>query len=265
MASNMADRLPRLGERQREVLRAVILEHLASAHPVPSAVLARRYDFGVSPATLRSELADLEDLGLLTHPHTSAGRVPTDLGYRYFVEALMPRSELRGEERVTLSHQFAQAQRDETQWPRLAAAALARVTAEAAIVTALASAAQLRRSDAVREIYYDGILNILAQPEFDTTARVREMFAVLEDHIRLSRLLPEALREGDVHVSIGGEHRLEPLRGCSLVFARYGAGERTVGYVGVVGPTRMDYPRTIGAVRYVGGLMSDLVRAMGAY
>jgi heat-inducible transcriptional repressor len=91
---------------------------------------------------------------------------------------------------------------------------------------------------------------------------MRDMLRLLEDRTRLMELLPPTLGDGEVHVAIGSEHRLEPLRGCSLVFGRYGTGTEFLGYVGVVGPTRMDYARTIGAVRYVGSLMSDLVRVM---
>src|SRR5437870_10281705 len=94
--------------RGRDVHAAVIREHLATAEPVASAQLVRTYHLDVSPATVRNELADLEELGLLTHPHTSAGRVPTDLGYRYFIESLMPMPGLRAEEKVTVSHQFQQ-------------------------------------------------------------------------------------------------------------------------------------------------------------
>jgi heat-inducible transcriptional repressor len=88
------------------------------------------------------------------------------------------------------------------------------------------------------------------------------MLRLLEDHTRLADILPRQLGPDEVHVAIGSEHRLEPLRGFSMVFARYGAEDDVVGYVGVVGPTRMDYARSIGAVRYVGSLMSDLVRVM---
>src|SRR5713101_2642719 len=127
--------LPALGDRQRELLRAVIREYIATAEPVASAALVRRYGLGVSSATVRNELAALEEMGLLTHPHTSAGRVPTDLGYRYFIESLMPRPSLRADEQVTVSHQFQQALSSTTEWLRLAASTLARLTAEAAIVT----------------------------------------------------------------------------------------------------------------------------------
>src|SRR5258708_10334109 len=127
--------LPDLADRQREILRAVIREFITTAQPVASAALVRRYRRPGSSATGRSELAELEDLGLLTHPHTSAGRVPTDLGYRFFIESLMPDPSLQPEEQLTVSHQFQQAQRDTAQWLRLAASTLARLTAEASIVT----------------------------------------------------------------------------------------------------------------------------------
>src|SRR6266540_3706371 len=130
-----SDQLPKLGDRQRDLLRAVIREYIATAQPVASAALVRQYRLDVSSATVRNELAVLEELGLLTHPHTSAGRVPTDLGYRYFIESLMPNTTLQPEEQLTVSHQFQQAQRDTAQWLRLAASTLARLSSEASIVT----------------------------------------------------------------------------------------------------------------------------------
>jgi len=339
--------LPELDVRARELLAAVIREYIATAQPVASAQLVRRYRLEVSPATVRNELASLEELGLLTHPHTSAGRVPTDLGYRYFIESLMPRPALPPEERLTISHQFQQALSDTAEWLRVAASTLARLTAEASIVTppsakrtvlrhvelvpiherrvllvavleggavrqqvlelgtatsaerlrtlssrltealggatatrvramverenaadaeivaALARVLEEQDSFRAHDVYVDGFQNILAQPEFAETERSREMLRLFEDHTRLAELFPPGLGAGEVHVAIGSEHRLVPLRDCSLVVGRYGAGgDDAVGFVGVVGPTRMDYARSIGAVRYVGSLMSDLVRVM---
>ena len=132
--------LPELADRQREILRAVIREFITTAQPVASGALVRRYGLPLSSATVRNELAELEDLGLLTHPHTSAGRIPTDLGYRFFIESLMPDAALQPEEELTVSHQFQQAQRDTAQWLRLAASTLARLSAEASIVTPPAGA-----------------------------------------------------------------------------------------------------------------------------
>ncbi|MFN2519517.1 MAG: hypothetical protein ABR525_00545, partial [Candidatus Limnocylindria bacterium] len=135
------------------------------------------------------------------------------------------------------------------------------VNAEA-VLRALSAMLEDRDRARARDIYYDGVQNILAQPEFAQTGRIREMFELLEDRTRLADVLPPFLARGDVHVAIGREHSLEPLRGCSLVFGRYGGRSSAVGFVGIVGPTRMDYARSIGAVRFVGSLMSDLVRVV---
>jgi heat-inducible transcriptional repressor len=142
------------------------------------------------------------------------------------------------------------------------AAVATEMGADQQLVGALAR--MLEEHDATRshDVYYDGIQNILAQPEFTETDSIRDVVRLLEDRTRVSTILPHALGAGEVHVAIGSEHRLEPLRGFSLVFGRYGGGDDVAGYVGVVGPTRMDYARSIGAVRYVGSLMSDLVRVM---
>src|SRR5215210_4936588 len=149
MAMN-SDQFPQLGDRQRDLLRAVIREYIATAQPVASAALVRRYRLDLSSATVRNELAVLEDLGLLTHPHTSAGRIPTDLGYRYFIESLMPRTGLHPDEQLTVSHQFQQALSNTSEWLRLAASTLARLTTEAAIVTPPATGhAKLRHIDIV--------------------------------------------------------------------------------------------------------------------
>lgn len=344
MAGNVA--LPEVAARQREILRAVIREYIGTAQPVASTALVRRYRLEVSPATVRNDLAALEEAGLLTHPHTSAGRVPTDLGYRYFIESLMPEATLGADEQVTVSHQFQQAHRDTADWLRLAASTLARLTAEASVVTpaaprlstlrhveavpigdrrvllvavldggavrqrlieldepvaterlrslsaslsdrlAHADSAKIRRhpgdaqgteselvrslaalveeQDAgrARDVYYDGVQNIFAQPEFGAGARARELLGLLEDRSRLVSLLPTGIREGEVRVAIGHEHRHEPLQHCSLIFGRYGGRAGAVGYIGIVGPTRMDYARSIGAVRYISSLMSGLVRAV---
>lgn len=263
MSSKEYSELPDLPRRRRELLHAVIREYISSAQPVASGALVRRYRLPVSPATVRHELAELEELGLLTHPHTSAGRVPTDLGYRYFIESLMPATDLAPDEQVTVSHQFRQAQAAD--WLRLAASILARLTAEAAIVT---SPPRQREDVAshplwMRDVYYDGIQYILAQPEFEEAERVRDVLDLLEDRTRLARVIPDPLAAGDVHVAIGSELRSEALRGCSVVIGTY-EGREASGYIGVLGPTRMDYARSIGAVRYFGVLMTDVARFVGA-
>lgn len=132
-----------LTPRQEMVLGLVVHEYVRTAVPVGSRVLVEHYGLDVSPATVRNEMARLEELGYLTHPYTSAGRVPTDQGYRYFVERLLQETELPLSEQRTIAHQFQQIRRDVEEWMPLAASVLARTTRSAAVVTA-PQAAQAR-------------------------------------------------------------------------------------------------------------------------
>jgi heat-inducible transcriptional repressor len=125
-----------LTARQQLILGLVVREYTSSAQPVGSKTV-QEYGLGVSSATIRNEMARLEELGYLTHPHTSAGRVPTERGYRYFVERLMSESHLPLEEQRTIRHQFHQVGVDLEQWMRLAASVLARTAHSAAMVTSV--------------------------------------------------------------------------------------------------------------------------------
>lgn len=124
-----------LSERRARILNIIISEYMESATPVGSEAIQRKYALGVSPATIRNDMAWLEEEGYITHPHTSAGRIPADKGYRYYIDQLMPRAALPPDEQFTIRHQFLQASQDLEQWVRLAAAVLARSARNVALVT----------------------------------------------------------------------------------------------------------------------------------
>lgn len=132
-----------LTERQQAILKLIVGEFIRSAVPVASQGLLKNYSLGVSSATVRNDMSYLEELGYICQPHTSAGRVPTDKGYRYFVEWLMDDAELDPEEQRTVLHQFHQVESDVTQWTQLAAAVLAGMVRTASVVT-LPAAPQCR-------------------------------------------------------------------------------------------------------------------------
>lgn len=129
-----------LTKRQQTVLRLVIEEYVKTAAPVSSKLIIEKYKLKVSSATVRNEMANLEEVGYLMHPHTSAGRIPTELGYRYFVERLMEKVDLSSTEQRMISHQFHQARLDLEHWLRLSAAVLAHTSQNASLVTAPKSA-----------------------------------------------------------------------------------------------------------------------------
>ena len=339
-----------LTSRQRTVLGLVVREYVSSASPVSSRTLVERYRLGISTATVRNELAQLEELGYLDHPHTSAGRVPTHQGYRYFVERLLGEVGLPLHERRTIAHQFHQARQDLEQWMPLATSVLARTAHGAALVTApqaiesrykhlqlistqgrlvllilvlrggtvkqqlltLVEPVSQRPLDEISDrlnqlcnglsvdeiqarvnalplleadivglvvdimhrtdvhtaevVYHDGLSEVLQQPEFAEGEQAQGLVRVMEERSFLGAVLADALgpEVGSVRVLIGGEGRWDELRACSLVLARYGVTGFVTGALGVVGPTRMFYGRAISAVRFVAGLLSDLVYDMYA-
>jgi heat-inducible transcriptional repressor len=334
-----------LSERQETLLGLVVHEYVENAQPVGSERLVDQYSLEISSATVRNEMSALTEAGLLRQPHTSAGRVPTEEGYRYFVRQLIGETELPADEKRLIRHQFHQAGGEVAEWVQLAASVLAQHSRVASLVTAprpektffkqvelistqgrqvlmvivlrggevrqqmltlaeempadrldewagqitracagmdaAGMAAQasrwtglandvirlvgevMARADAVSsgEIHRDGLTNVLAQPEFADSESARHALVLLEERSFLEEVLAKALSPsiGGVQVVIGGEGAWEELKDCSMILARYGAAEYATGALGVLGPIRMSYGRTISAVRYVAGLMSDLV------
>ena len=124
-----------LSERRARILAFIVDDYVGSAQPVGSQGLVERHPLGLSPATVRNEMAALEDEGFITHPHTSAGRVPSNLGYRYYVRSLMPERDLSRQEQIGILHQFHQSARDLEEWIGLAASVLARSVHNVALVT----------------------------------------------------------------------------------------------------------------------------------
>lgn len=183
-----------LTDRQRAVLGLIVKQYIETAQPVGSKSVVDQYGLGISPATIRNEMAQLEEQGFLTHPHTSAGRVPTEAGYRFFVEHLMGEARLPSEEELMIRHQFHQSVLDLDQWARLAAAVLARVSRGAALVTTLhGPQARFKRLQLISIrgatillvlVLQEGIVAqrmlALAQPEMDET--LTRMTNRLNDH-----------------------------------------------------------------------------------
>jgi heat-inducible transcriptional repressor len=173
-----------LTQRCQTILRLVVREHINTAAPVSSKSISERYNLGVSPATVRNEMAVLEEKGYLTHPHTSAGRVPTEKGYRYFVEKLMGESHLSPTEQRTISHQFHQARLELDQWMRLSAAVLAHNAQSASLVTAPKSArCQVKHLELI-SIHDEVVLLILVLQEGTVKQQILTMDApVSQDEV----------------------------------------------------------------------------------
>src|SRR5437763_252463 len=222
--------------RKQAVLRAVVQEFTTSAVPVGSQALQSRYFVNLSSATIRSELAELADLGYLIQPHTSAGRVPTDSGYRYFVDFLMDLEPIPDRVRAFIQNEL-----------------LGRVIA----------VLDLYEKGSESLVVHDGVRNLLRQPEFAESSRLHEVLEVLEETRYLTVLLRQLIGESDLQIVIGSENTSSQLQGCAVVLTSYGPSDRLKGVLGVIGPTRMAYSQTVARLQAVARGASDRMAELG--
>ena len=232
--------------RREAILEAIVREYVETAEPVGSLTLVKKYSFPYSSATIRAEMALLEENGYIMHPHTSAGRIPTEKGYRYFVDMVQKeekevskREENILERRIAAMHSHFERRFD------MAAMALADMTRNVAI------------SSMGQEIYSHGLANLFRQPEFFDNDKVLRVADMIDN---LQGLLRELPRTKDFMVLIGNESPVGKAAGCSLIVSRVSLPGGTRGYLGVLGPTRMSYEKVIPLVLRTRDLLEhDLV------
>lgn len=327
-----------MDERKKMILQAITDDYIRSAEPVGSRTIARKYNLGISPATIRNEMADLEEGGYLEQPHTSAGRVPSSKGYRFYVDSLMELKELPRGEMEYIYKTFDTSGSDIEQVIRETSKLIARmshyvclvlgpsiqrsafkhlqmipldelnvlvvIVAEPGLVEnriislskpisqeeldmisrflnhilkgltigeistnlvdtidrrlktyrqlsegVLELLVQSLKRETDSRVYLDGAVNLLDQPEFKDLSKAKSLFALLESEDVLYSLLQSSSR--GVQVFIGEENDDEKIKECSLITATYEIGGKTVGAIGILGPTRMDYGRTISLIKAV--------------
>lgn len=336
-----------MDERKQRILRAIVQDYIGSAEPVGSRTIARKYDLGVSPATIRNEMADLEMLGYLEHIHTSSGRIPSSKGYRFYVDDLLPPPELGEEEKVQVRRWYEERVRRIEEVFKETARLISRMTRNLSFVLApqMAQAAfrclqflplDERRAIAVlmtdagfvenrivaipdgatfedfqrmaraindglagktldaipaatlkrirREIgdaalyeaalevihraldtekrerlYLGGTTEMLEQPEFHDVERVKEILLMLEEEQLLKDILYAHQGEG-LRVSIGRENRYHGIQDCSVITATYHLDGELLGTIAVLGPTRMEYEKTMTLLDYMNSHLSEVVR-----
>ncbi len=232
--------------RQIDLLKAIVQEYVSSTSPVGSQTLVEKYNLKVSPATVRNEMAELIEKGFLEMKHTSSGRVPTTIGFRFFVDQLMEEAELPILQEVAVKQKLWPSRFEFEKMLRQAALALADLTKKLAITTT---------SDG--HMFHAGSVNVLEQPEFWEIDVAKSALSLLDNHEILHALFDKTHSDRDVKVLIGDEIGLNNLHTCSLVFAPYIAGRRS-GAVCILGPARMEYDQIVPAVRYTKGLLEEL-------
>ena len=333
-----------MDERKKQVLNAIIKDYIANAEPVGSRAVAKKYDLGVSPATIRNEMSDLEEEGYIEQPHTSAGRIPSAKGYRYYVDNLMEKEKLTSSQveqvrralaseinemdefmrsccnmisRLTNytalaaipekstgvltnlqlvevnDHQIMVIMLDSTgiirhklleisrnmargELPRIERRMQEKLTGKALrdisyeMLQSLFDEFQLRdkmaratlemleqtlRGETVHKVYTGGVTNMLAQPEFRDIDKLKGLFQLVEQENQVEKLLNSAGAD-QVTVTIGGEMPVDDAKDCSMVVANYFINGEKAGSIGVLGPTRLDYGRTVSIMETIAGELS---------
>jgi heat-inducible transcriptional repressor len=240
-----------MSSRRLEILRAIVDEYVATQEPVGSKSIADHHGLGISPATIRNEMAILEDEGLITQPHTSAGRIPTDRGYRVFVDKLATVKPLSTAERRAIET-FLDSSNDLEELLKRSAKLLADITKQVAVVT------YPILGESREKLAISGTAHLARSGE-DLGFTLSPILEALEEQVVLLRLLNEV--HPTVHVRIGSEQNETNLQSTSLVTVGYGADSAQLGAIGVLGPTRMDYAGSMAAVdavaRYVGRFINE--------
>lgn len=241
-----------LEERKAVVLRAVVSDHIRTGEPVGSGTVTRRYRLGVSSATVRNDMAHLTELGFLVQPHTSAGRIPTDLGYRFYVDALPRWPSLPQRQERTIASFLDGPPPELADVVRRAALVLSRLTHYGA----------LAQPPEAEHMVIGGAANIVSEQTFERRETVRRLLEALEEQEAVLGLMHHLAEEAEVSVRIGRENPVAAMREASVVVAAYGTAGQMVGAIAVIGPTRMKYREAISAVRSVSIHLSRAVEAL---
>ena len=336
-----------LDERKQRILQAIINDYISSAEPVGSRTIARKYDLGVSPATIRNEMADLEMLGYLEQLHTSSGRIPSSKGYRFYVDDLLPPQPMTSHEKEVIDRWYrARVKRVEEVFqetakiisrmtknislvlaPQITKAAfrclqflpldshrvIAVIMTDAGFVenkiiempagaefTDFQRMAQVineslagQSLDAIQQgslkhirdeimdeslseaamevirraldfekrerLYLGGTTQLLEQPEFHDVERVKEILLMLEEEQLMKDILHAHLGEG-LSVTIGHENQYSGIQDCSIITATYHLDGELLGTIAVLGPTRMEYGKSMALLNYMNSNLTEIIK-----
>jgi heat-inducible transcriptional repressor len=234
-------------KRQGDVLTAIVESYVETAEPVGSRCVARR--LGLSSATIRNVMADLEDMGLITHPHTSAGRIPTDKGYRYYIDSLMHVKLVSAQLARSVQEEYAEAMRSLED--------LMETTSH--LMAGLTNCVGLTLMSEYDKLYLDGTSHIVEQPEFHDFKKLYSILKCLDEKRELLEVLRHDYKDGKLSIHIGRESGFQDLNDCSIVTRGYKKKGRVSGRVGVIGPKRMVYEKVIPTVEFLADTLTEIL------
>ncbi len=234
-----------LTPRQVDILKLIVKEYIDNAEPVGSETLEKKHDIGVSPATIRNEMANMVKLGYLSKPHTSAGRIPTTKALKLYINELMKEKEVSVADEVQAREHVWDLRKTEDKFLREITRDLAAKTHSLAVTTT---------DDG--DIYYAGYAHILEMPEFYDIDIAKNLLAILDNSSHFEMIAKKI--ENDFGIFLGDELELELFRPYSFIFSRFDTKSHCAGSIGVVGPARVKYDSLVPTVKFFGGLIDDV-------
>lgn len=235
-----------LTDRQKNLLRSIIEKYIETGEAVGSETIEKEASLGVSPATIRNEMVKLTSLGYLRQPHTSAGRTPTSVGLKFYVDQLMEERALSLKDEVAIKEELAETDQKFDKLLRHTARVLADQTHSLAVVT-----------DEEGEIYASGMANILDIPEFFDIDITKTVLSLIDRAEMLEQVFGQLLPEDQLKILFGDDLNLPYLSECGFVVSRYHSPTHS-GVLGVIGPCRLNYPVVIPTMRYFAQVLSSI-------
>lgn len=239
-------------ERKKYILEAIVNDFVQTAEPVGSITITRHYLKDVSSATVRNEMHELEQSGYITHPHTSAGRIPTDIGYRYFVDNIMETKTISGKEIALIKSGVKKIGRGVEEVIRGTLKVVSSLLNYAAVFVSFGKNK--------KPVSSSGFTNVLKQPEFQNIDIARHVVETLEQEDLIAQVLEEYSKSSvPLSIRIGHENRPKEMKDMSIVVATHNIRGFDPGAIGIIGPTRMDYERVTSVLRYVSDELDEII------
>ena len=238
-----------LTQRQIQILRSLIEEYIETAEAVGSETLEKKHSISASPATIRNEMVRLTTLGYLKKPHTSAGRVPTSAGMKFYVKQLMKEKDLSVAEEVAVKENLWDFREKEEKFFKELTKSLAKRTKALAMATTEEG-----------DFYCSGYANILDMPEFFDIDMTKALLTIVDEYEYFNTLFAGILDEEEVHVLLGEELGPQMKGPYGFVFTHYETPKHLAGEIGVLGPTRLNYTSIVPMVRYYGNLVEEIAQ-----
>jgi len=234
-------------KRKKDILTATINRYIQKAVPIASDDIA--HDFELSSATIRNVFSDLEEDGFLMHPHTSGGRIPTNKGYRYYVDFLLSQMELLDSEKEQIVKEYKKEIKRLEDALEKTSEVISFITHYTGIVSFL---------EWQDKLFYKGMSLVLEQPEFRDYEKMRLLIRMIEDKKRLGDIINRDF-SGNIKVYIGDELGAPEMDNCSLIVSSYHIKDKPSGRIAVLGPRRMKYKHTISALEYISDVLQEVL------